>query len=240
MVMAVRTGLDTWVANEFSVLRGKTIGAVVNPSSIDSEFRHLVDLVASAPGVQPKAFFGPEHGIRGEAQYMEPVGAGGRDVRTGARIFSLYGRTIESLSPRKEWLEGLDALVFDIQDVGSRYYTYAATMGLAMKAAAESGISFYVLDRPNPIGGAQMEGNLVAERFRSFVGLYPLPNRHGMTLGELALYLNGEEKLGCDLTVVRCEGLHREQYWNDTGLIFVPPSPNMPTPDTALAYPGMC
>jgi uncharacterized protein YbbC (DUF1343 family) len=134
----------------------------------------------------------------------------------------------------------LDALVFDIQDVGSRYYTYIYTMALAMKAAAKAKLPFYVLDRPNPIGGRLTEGNLPGPRYRSFVGLFSLPNRHGLTVGELARLLNHEEKMGCALTVVPCEGWRRDIRWRDCSLPFIPPSPNMPTPDTALVYPGMC
>ncbi len=235
----VKTGLDVWVEQGFSALEGKRVGAIVNPTSVDSRFRHLADLLASTPQVKLAALFGPEHGIRGEAQYMVAVDEA-RDRRTGVPVYSLYGSTFESLSPRQEWLQGLEALVFDIQDVGSRYYTYVYTMALAMKAAAQARVPFYVLDRPNPLNGVAMEGNLVGERFRSFVGLYALPNRHGMTAGELARYFNEEEGIGCQLTVVPCEGWSREQFWSGTGLPFISPSPNMPTPDTALVYPGMC
>ncbi|HVE82734.1 MAG TPA: DUF1343 domain-containing protein [Myxococcales bacterium] len=237
---AVQTGLDVWVAEGFSALAGRRVGAIVNPTSVDRELRHLADLLAAAPGVTLAALFGPEHGVRGEAQYMEAVDDVQRDARTGVPVHSLYGHSFESLSPRPEWLAGLDALVFDIQDVGSRYYTYVYTMALAMKAAAKAGVPFYVLDRPNPIGGAQVEGNLVGERYRSFVGLYALPNRHGMTAGELARLFNEEEGFGAQLTVVPCRGWRRDQVFAETGLHFVPPSPNMPTPDTALVYPGMC
>ncbi|WP_224241458.1 exo-beta-N-acetylmuramidase NamZ family protein [Hyalangium gracile] len=237
--MKVKTGLDVWVEQGFSALEGKRVGAIVNPTSVDSRFRHLADLLAQTPGVTLAALFGPEHGIRGEAQYMVAVGEA-RDRRTGVPVHSLYGSTFESLSPKKEWLAGLDALVFDIQDVGARYYTYVYTMALAMKVAAQAKVPFFVLDRPNPLGGTALEGNLVGERYRSFVGLYPLPNRHGMTAGELARLFNAEFGLGCELTVVPCEGWRREMYWPDTGLPFISPSPNMPTPDTALVYPGMC
>lgn len=235
----VRTGLDVWARDGFAALKGKRVGAIVNPTSVDAEFRHLADLLAATPGVTLGALFGPEHGIRGEAQYMVAVDEA-RDRHTGAPVHSLYGHTFESLSPRPEWLKGLDALVFDIQDVGSRYYTYVYTMALAMKAAAQAKVPFYVLDRPNPLGGAQLEGNLVRDGYRSFVGLYALPNRHGMTAGELARLFNQEEGWGCELHVVPCEGWRREDYWDATGLPFIPPSPNMPTPDTALVYPGMC
>ncbi|WP_434389724.1 exo-beta-N-acetylmuramidase NamZ family protein [Melittangium boletus] len=235
----VKTGLDVWVERGFAPLAGKRVGAIVNPTSVDADFRHLADLLARAPGVTLAALFGPEHGIRGEAQYMVAVDDA-RDRRTGVPVYSLYGSTFESLSPRPEWLQGLDALVFDIQDVGSRYYTYVYTMALAMKAAAQAKLPFYVLDRPNPLNGVTVEGNLVGERYRSFVGLYPLPNRHGMTAGELARLFNEEQGFGCDLTVVPMEGWRREHFWSDTGLPFLPPSPNMPTADTALVYPGMC
>ncbi|HLL00019.1 MAG TPA: DUF1343 domain-containing protein [Myxococcaceae bacterium] len=235
----VKTGLDVWVEQGFSALKGKRVGAIVNPTSVDSRFRHLADLLARTPGVTLAALFGPEHGIRGEAQYMVAVGEA-RDRRTGVPVHSLYGSTYESLSPKPEWLAGLDALVFDIQDVGSRYYTYVYTMALAMKVAAQAKVPFFVLDRPNPLGGTLIEGNLVGERFRSFVGLYPLPNRHGMTAGELARLFNSEFGIGCELTVVPCEGLRRDMSWQETGLPFISPSPNMPTADTALVYPGMC
>jgi uncharacterized protein YbbC (DUF1343 family) len=237
----VRTGLDVWVSEGFRSLAGKRVGAIVNPTSVDSDFRHLADLLPKAPGVTLAALFGPEHGVRGEAQYMVAVGDERRDTRTGVPVHSLYGSTFESLAPQPEWLKGLDALVFDIQDVGSRYYTYVYTMALAMRAAARAGIAFYVLDRPNPIDGVTLEGNLVGERFRSFVGLYALPNRHAMTAGELARLFREVDGLNSlELHVVPCEGWQRRQHWHETGRAFVPPSPNMPTADTALVYPGMC
>src|SRR3954464_13240134 len=166
--MPVRTGLDVWAAQGFSALRGRRVGAIVNPTSVDSEFRHLADLLAGAPGVKLAALFGPEHGVRGEAQHMGAVDDVAGDKRAGVPVYSLYGSTFESLSPKPEWLKGLDALVFDIQDVGSRYYTYVYTMALAMKAAALARVPFYVLDRPNPIDGAHAEGNVLAARYRSF------------------------------------------------------------------------
>lgn len=238
-VNQVKTGLDVWVAEGFAPLKGKRVGAIVNPTSVDARFRHLADLLAEVPGVTLSALFGPEHGIRGEAQYMVAVDEA-KDARTGVPVHSLYGSTFDSLSPRRAWLEGLDALVFDIQDVGSRYYTYVYTMALAMKAAGAAGIPFYVLDRPNPLNGLTIEGNLVGKGYESFVGLYPIPNRHGMTAGELAQLFNAEQGFRCALTVVRAEGWKRTQFWDQTGLPFIPPSPNMPTPDTALVYPGMC
>lgn len=236
----VVTGIDALARDGFAPLRKQRVGAIVNPTSVDASFRHLADLLHAAPEVTLGALFGPEHGVRGEAQYMVAVDDEPRDRRTGVPVRSLYGHTFESLSPRPEWLEGLDALVFDVQDVGSRYYTYVYTMALAMRAAAKAKLAFYVLDRPNPLGGERMEGNLVGERYRSFVGLYPLPNRHAMTAGELARRFNRTEAMGCELHVIPCEGLRRSDTWADTGLPFISPSPNMPTPDTALVYPGMC
>lgn len=236
----IRFGIDVLKASGWAALKGKRVGAVVNPTSVDASFDHLADLLATASGVTLGALFGPEHGIRGEAQYMVAVDDVARDGRTGVPVYSLYGHTFESLSPRDEWLSGLDALVFDIQDVGARYYTYIYTMALAMKVAARCKVAFYVLDRPNPIGLELTEGNLVREGFRSFVGLYALPTRHGLTAGEIARLLNEREGFGAELHVVPCEGLHRAHTWADTGRAFIPPSPNMPTPDTALVYPGMC
>ncbi len=237
--MAVRTGLEALAATGFAPLKGKAVGAIVNPTSVDGGFRHLADLLGAAEGVSLKALFGPEHGVRGDAQYMVAVGEE-RDPRTGVPVHSLYGSSFGSLSPKPEWLSGLDALVFDIQDVGARYYTYVYTMALAMQAAARAKVAFYVLDRPNPIGGVEVEGNLPPARFRSFVGLYELPNRHGMTAGELARYFDATERFECDLRVVPCDGWRRAQHFDDTRRAFVPPSPNMPTPATALVYPGMC
>lgn len=236
----VRVGLDVMAAQGFAALKGKRVGAIVNPTSVDSQFHHLADLLTAAKGVTLAALFGPEHGVRGEAQYMEAVGDVARDRRTQVPVYSLYGHSFESLTPKPEQLENLDALVFDIQDVGSRYYTYVYTMALAMKAAAKAGVPFWVLDRPNPIGLSRTEGNIVRDGFFSFVGLYPLPNRHGMTAGELAGHFNESQGFGAELHVVKCEGLKRSHQWHELGLAFVNPSPNMPTPDTALVYPGMC
>lgn len=236
----VRFGIDVWGRERFRRLKGLRVGAIVNPTSVDASFRHLVDLLHEAPGVRLGALFGPEHGIRGEAQYMVAVGDVAVDRRTGVPVHSLYGSTFESLSPKPKHLDGLDALIFDIQDVGARYYTYIYTMALAMKAAARASIPFFVLDRPNPIGLSLVQGNLVQTRFRSFVGLYALANRHGMTAGEIAQWVNEEEALECALTVIPCEGLTRTMTWAQLDRAFIPPSPNMPTTETALVYPGMC
>ena len=236
----MKLGVTALLESGCAALRGLRVGAILNPTSVDEELRHLADLLhgpARAQGVQLAALFGPEHGVRGDVQYLEEVYEA-RDPRTGLPEHSLYGRDFLSLTPRTDQLRELDALVFDIQDVGSRYYTYLATMGLCMKAAAESKLKFVVLDRPNPIGGVAVEGGVVHPGFESFVGLWPICARHGLTAGELALLLN--EEIGCDLAVVELQGWKRAQLFGETGLPWVFPSPNMPTPDTALLYPGMC
>ncbi len=236
----IQFGIDVECARRFQSLHGKRVGLIVNPTSVDRHFRHLIDLLIDVKEVDVAMLYGPEHGIRGEAQYMVSVDNEARDRRTGLPVQSLYGSSFDSLTPAASSLEKLDALVFDIQDIGSRYYTYIYTMALAMKAAAKAKIAFYVFDRPNPIGLGLVEGNLVGDRFRSFVGLYALPNRHGLTAGEVARWLNVEEQMGVELTVISCDGLTRRDDWHTTKRSFIPPSPNMPTCDTALVYPGMC
>jgi uncharacterized protein YbbC (DUF1343 family) len=219
------------------LLRGKRVGAILNPTSVDAELRHLADLIHGAQGVTLAALFGPEHGVRGDVQYLEGIGAA-KDPRTGVPEHSLYGKDFASLTPRDEQLAGLDVLVFDVQDVGSRYYTYLATLSLALRAAAKNGLAFVVLDRPNPIGGVAVEGGIVHPGFESFVGLHPIAARHGLTCGEFARLIN--ESVRCQLQVVEMEGWRREMLFGETGLPWILPSPNMPTLDTALVYPGLC
>jgi uncharacterized protein YbbC (DUF1343 family) len=215
------------------------VGLVCNPTAVTRGLVHAADLLHAAPGLTLAALFGPEHGVRGDAQYMAAVG-GEVDPRTGVPVHSLYGETAESLRPRPEALAGLDALVFDIQDVGTRYYTYQATMMLCMEAAAAARIAFVVLDRPNPIGGVAVEGPRLRPGFESFCGLHDLAVRHGMTVGELALLFQAERGIDVELELVPCEGWRRGMGFRETGLPWVFPSPNMPTPETALVYPGMC
>ncbi len=244
---AVKLGIRSLFESGCSALRGMRVGAILNPTSVDEHLRHLADLLhgpAREQGVLLTALFGPEHGVRGDIQYLEEVGAA-VDRRTGLPAHSLYGKDFASLTPRDEDLAGLDALVFDVQDVGSRYYTYLATMGLAMQAAAKHKLRFVVLDRPNPLGGVQVEGGIVHPGFESFVGLWPIAARHGLTAGECARLLNlsptlGGFGMGCDLLVQPLEGWTRAMTWTETGLPWVMPSPNMPTPETALVYPGLC
>ncbi|HEY2155141.1 MAG TPA: DUF1343 domain-containing protein [Isosphaeraceae bacterium] len=235
----VATGLDVLAAEWFARLEGRKVGLIVNPTSVDARLRHIVDLAASTPAITIGGLFGPEHGIRAEAQDLIGVSSG-VDRRTGATVHSLYGADVASLAPTPEQLEGIDTLVFDVQDVGSRYYTFPATMRYAMQAAARAGISFVVLDRPNPIGGEWIEGPTVTAGHESFISARPIPIRHGLTVGELALLDRAELGLDLDLTVVECRGLNRAMLWPDTGLPWVLPSPNMPTPDTAAVYPGGC
>lgn len=235
--MRVATGLDALIAGGAAALRGRRVGLIANPTAIDFELRHALDVLPSL-GVQLSALFGPEHGLRGDAQDMAPVESA--SAHGSVPVFSLYGHTATSLTPTPEMLSLVDVLVFDIQDVGSRYYTFVWTMVLAMRAAAAAGKAFVVLDRPNPIGGNNIEGPPVDEGFDSFVGLVNCPTRHGMTVGEIAKWRVAEERLDLDLTIVPMSGWSRGMLFGQTGLPWVMPSPNMPTFDTALVYPGMC
>jgi uncharacterized protein YbbC (DUF1343 family) len=236
--MTVETGLDALVSTRFKRLKKLRVGLICNPTAVDVRLRHAADLLVAAK-VEVKALFGPEHGVRGDAQYMAAVGDE-RDPRTGVPVHSLYGETKDSLKPRPEQLANLDALVFDIQDVGSRYYTYQATMLLCLEAAAAAGLKFVVLDRPNPIGGAAFEGPALRPGFESFCGLHDLAPRHGMTVGELCLLFRAERKLDVEVEVEWCRRWKRDRPFPQTGLPWVMPSPNMPSYDCALVYPGMC
>jgi uncharacterized protein YbbC (DUF1343 family) len=236
----VETGLDALVAERFRPIRGRRVGLICNHTSVDARLRHAADLLRAAGGVSLAALFAPEHGVRGDTPYMAAV-ADARDRRTGVPVHSLYGTTAASLQPTPDQLSGLDTLVFDIQDVGSRYYTYQATMLLCMEAAAKARIEFIVLDRPNPIGGHAVEGPRLVPGFESFCGLHDIAPRHGMTVGELAELYRAERGLReLELRVIECPGWHRRMHHRETGRYWVFPSPNMPTADTALVYPGMC
>ncbi len=231
--MIVDTGLEQLVADP-QALRGRRVGLVVNPTSVTRDLTHAI--AALGERVEVTALFGPEHGLAGAAQDMIAV----RDGVGAVPVFSLYGSTYESLTPTRAMLDLVDVLVFDIQDIGARYYTFVWTMVLAMRAAAAAGKSFVVLDRPNPIGGEVVEGGSIEPGYESFVGLVSVANRHGFTAGEIARWRQREEKLDLDLTVVPLRGWRRDMLFADTGLPWVQPSPNMPTIDTALVYPGMC
>ena len=221
----------------FRLVRGRRVGLVTNPSGVDRRLRATADLLHVSPGPELVLLFGPEHGIRGDAEDGVPVETA-IDDRTGVPAVSLYG---ERRQPSPGELEQLDVLLFDIQDVGVRFYTYLYTMSLAMEACAEAGVPFVVLDRPNPLGGLVVEGNMLdAPAFASFVGRYPIPVRYGLTIGELARLFNEEFGIGAELHVVEMRGWRRSMHWPDTSLHWVPPSPNMPTPETVAVYPGMC
>ena len=224
---------------EAAVLRGKRLGLLVNPTAVDGGLRHIVDALHGAPGVELGCLFGPEHGVRGDAQDMASVDAA-RDSVTGLPMHSLYGATEESLRPRPDMLAGLDAVVYDVQDVGARYYTFVWTLLHMMEACARAGVEVIVLDRPNPLGGAEVEGGEVLPGYRSVVGRASIPNRHGLTAGEIARLCNDTLAIGCHLTVVPMLGWRRAYDYDATNLPWVTPSPNMPTVDTAFVYPGMC
>jgi uncharacterized protein YbbC (DUF1343 family) len=237
--MTVQTGLARLADEGSSIVRLGRVGLLVNATSVDTELRHAIELLHGRKDVQVTALFGPEHGVRGDAQDMIGVDAG-TDSLTGLPVFSLYGHTEASLSPTPEMLEHIDTLVFDVQDIGSRYYTFVWTMVLAMRACAKAGKAFVVLDRPNPIGGVHVEGGAIEPGYESFVGLVSCPNRHGMTAGEIARWRHAVEKLDLELTVISMQGWERDMWFEHTGLPWVLPSPNMPTVDTALVYPGQC
>jgi uncharacterized protein YbbC (DUF1343 family) len=233
---AVLSGLDVLLGRLRTLLGGQSVGLLCHPASVTADLTPAAEALMRVKGMKLRRLFAPEHGITGAAQDLVLVGHE-KDSLTGLPVMSLYGRRLD---PDPRALDGLDALVVDLQDVGARYYTYNWTMALAMKAAARVHLPVIVLDRPNPLGGERLEGNWPEAGWSSFVGLYPLPIRHGMTMGELAGYLNNKHELGCDLTVVPMLGWRRRMAWEDTGLPWVAPSPNMPTPDTARVYPGGC
>jgi uncharacterized protein YbbC (DUF1343 family) len=232
----VRPGVEVLLSDSLHLVRGLRVGLITNHTGIDREGRSDIDLLADHPSVELVALFAPEHGIRG----TEDAGvlfSSEVDGPTGLPIHSLYGQT---LSPTPEMLEGIDALLFDMQDVGVRYYTYVSTMALAMEAAGSAGIRFVVLDRPNPIRGDVVQGNVLDAEFASFIGMYPVPMRHGMTVAELARLYVGEFGIDVDLRVAPLDGWSREMTHADTGLPWRAPSPNMPSLASALAYAGTC
>ena len=234
--MTVQTGLARLASEPLAGLRGRRVGLVCNATSVDTELRHAIDLLREH--YELVALFGPEHGVRGDAQDMIGVDAS-RDAASSLPVHSLYGHDAASLSPTSDMLDAIDVMVFDIQDVGARYYTFVWTMVLAMRACARAHKAFIVLDRPNPIGGA-VEGTAIEPGFESFVGLVSCPQRHGMTAGEIARWRHGVERMDLDLAVITMRGWTRDTWFEHTGLPWVMPSPNMPTVDTALVYPGMC
>jgi len=216
-------------------LHGKRVGIVCNPASVDSHYVNIVDRIAADRAVQIAAIFGPQHGFRSDVQENMIETAHGHDASRRVPIYSLYSETRE---PTQAMLDGLDVLVVDLQDVGTRIYTYIYTMAYCLTAARRNGIRVIVCDRPNPIGGTQVEGPMLARGFESFVGLYAIPMRHGMTIGELARMFNEHFAIGADLEVVTMHGWTRAMYHDTARAPWVMPSPNMPTLDTAIVYPG--
>lgn len=233
-----KLGVETLLEDQIDLIRGKRVGLITNPTGVDRELNSIVDLLYNHPEVNLKALYGPEHGVRGTAQagaYVESY----IDEMTGLPVYSLYGKTRK---PTPEMLQNIDVLLFDIQDVGTRFYTYIYTMAYAMEAAKENNIKFIVLDRPNPLGGTKVEGPVLEKGYESFIGMYAIPLRHGMTVGELALLFNQQFQIGSDLTVVKMKGWDRNSYYDEIDseqpLDWILPSPNMPTLDTAIVYPG--
>jgi uncharacterized protein YbbC (DUF1343 family) len=230
----VLNGIDVLRQQGFAPLAGKRVGLITNHTGLAADGASTIDLLFKSGTGKLEALFSPEHGIRGA---IDDRVASSVDEATGLPVYSLYGDT---LRPRAEMLRDLDVLVYDIQDVGARFYTYATTMAYCMEEAARAKIAFYVLDRPNPIGGLNVEGPMLDADKTSFVGYMPLPVRHGMTLGELARYFNVENKIGADLHVIEMSGWHGRFYFSDTGQLWVNPSPNMRSLLEAVFYPGVC
>lgn len=232
----MKLGLDVFLEKEYQRFKGKRIGLITNITGVNERLIPSIDLFFEHDDIHLTALYAPEHGIRGDAREGEKVESM-KDPYTGLPVYSLYG---ETRKPTKEMLEPVDVLVFDLQDIGSRYYTFIYTMAYVMKACKEHGKHFVVLDRPNPVSGNKMEGNLVEEDVRSFVGLLPIPNRHGMTVGELAYLYKHEFGYDCELTVVPMQGWERSMYFDETGLFWVPPSPNTTNMDMSILYSGTC
>jgi uncharacterized protein YbbC (DUF1343 family) len=229
----VQTGLDVLEAEKFAPLKGKRVGLITNHTGVDAQGRTTIDLLAKAPGVKLVALFSPEHGLLGRAD--ENI-ASAKDPLTGLPVYSLYG---ETRRPTDEMLAGIDALVFDIQDAGVRFYTYTSTMGYCMEAAAKHNVAFYVLDRPNPLGGQVLEGPMLDPDKTGWLAYDPLPIRYGLTIGELAQYFNTENHINCDLHVIQMRNWHRNYFYESTGVRWIPPSPNLRTIKGSIVYPGL-
>jgi uncharacterized protein YbbC (DUF1343 family) len=229
----VQTGLDVLESQKFVPLRGKHIGLITNHTGLDAEGRSTIEILGHAAGVRLVALFSPEHGLAGRRD--ERISSS-KDPTTGLPVYSLYGDT---LRPSEEMLEGIDTLVFDIQDAGVRFYTYTTTMAYCMEEAAKRHIAFFVLDRPNPLGGEIVEGPMLDADKTNFVGYFPLPVRYGLTIGELAQLFNAENHIGADLHVIPMKNWHRNYFFESTGMKWIPPSPNLRTFKGAVLYPGL-
>lgn len=232
----IKLGIDVLAENNFKELEGKKVGLITNPTGVSSRLKHTIDILFNAPNFRLIALYGPEHGVRGEYSAGDKI-ENYIDKQTNLPVYSLYGKTRK---PNPEMLKGIDVLVFDIQDIGCRSYTYISTMGLAMEAAAENNIEFVVLDRPNPLGGEKIEGCLVEEGYFSFVSQFKIPYVHGLTVGELAKMLNEEKMLKdgaqCRLTVIPMKGWQRKMSFVETGLQWAPTSPHIPHNDSPKYY----
>jgi uncharacterized protein YbbC (DUF1343 family) len=229
----VQTGLDVLEAQKFAPLRGKRVGLITNHTGVDSQGRSTVDILSHAPGVQLVALFSPEHGLAGN---NDEKFSSTKDPSTGLPVHSLYG---ETQRPTDEMLAGIDTLVFDVQDAGVRFYTYTTTMAYCMEEAAKRNIAFFVLDRPDPIGGEIVEGPMLDPDKTSFTAYFPLPVRYGLTIGELAQLFNAENHIGADLHVIAMKNWHRNYFFESTGIKWIPPSPNLRTTKGAILYPGI-
>ena len=227
----VRLGIDT-IDEHLQLFAGKRVGLITNQTGVNSKLESTVDVLYEKTNLT--AIFSPEHGLRGQVEAGASVGTG-MDSKTGLPVYSLYGDTKK---PTPAMLQNIDILCFDMQDIGTRFYTYMSTMALAMESAKENNIQFVVLDRPNPIGGTVVEGPVLKAGLESFIGMYPIPIRHGLTIGELALLMNDHFGIGCNLQVIKMKEWQRKMHWQDTGLHWVMTSPNIPTPDSGLVYPG--
>lgn len=231
-VEGVMTGIEVLRQDGFELLKGKRVGLITNPTGVDRNLKSTVDILFEAPDVQLVALYGPEHGVRGDIPAGEKV-ENQVDAKTGLKVHSLYGKTRK---PTPEMLQGIDVLVYDIQDIGCRSYTFISTMGLVMRAAKEQNKEVVILDRPNPLGGEKVEGSGVSQGYFSFVSQFDIPYIYGLTCGELANYLNQE--IGCKLTVVPMQGWKRSMRFEDTGLPWVPTSPQIPSTTAAILYPA--
>jgi uncharacterized protein YbbC (DUF1343 family) len=231
----IRPGIEVLLADKLELLRGRRIGLVCNQATVLPNLRHAADVFSEHPEIDLTTLFGPQHGIRGDVQDNMIETEHSTDSRTGLPIYSLYSETRE---PTDAMLENVDAIVFDLQDVGCRIYTFVYTMANCMRAAKRLGKQVIVCDRPNPINGNSVEGNITEHEFKSFVGQFEIPTRHGMTTGELARMFNEHFGIGCDLEVIAMDGWRREMWFEDTGLPWVLPSPNMPTVETAVVFPA--
>lgn len=236
MAAFVKLGLEVFLETRTHELRGKRIGLLTNGTGANAQLESAIRLFHQHPDLDLRVLFAPEHGLKTDAKEGEKFGDSVHS-ETGVPVFSLYG---ETKKPTAAMMAHIDVAIFDLQDIGARYYTYIYSMAYLMAACARTGKRLYVLDRPNPIGGEHIEGNLIDDDFTSFVGLYPVPNRHGMTAGELALYFNKTFGIGCDLEVVAMEGWQRSMLFSETGLPWIPPSPNTTGLDMMLLYPGTC